>query len=129
MSDRASKRRRTTGYLASFFGNGECHGGESEVVDATDQEPVTAIDFVREASNATLGFNHGDLGLIERIHRKARITRTRFDCQSVQYTFAELPTLELAYCCTVRKSQGSEYRTVVMAVNCAHTVVLDRKLP
>ena len=129
MSDRASKRRRTTGYLASFFGNGECRGGESEVVDATDQEPVTAIGFVRKASNATLGFNQGDLDLIERTHRKARITRTRFDRQSVQYTFAELPTLEVAYCCTVRKSQGSEYRTVVMAVNCAHTVMLDRKLP
>ena len=47
----------------------------------------------------------------------------------MQYTFAELPTLALAYCCTVYKSHGSEYATAVMAVNRVHSALPDRTPP
>ena len=83
---------------------------------------------MQQKNNATLDINNGDLGLSETIDHKAKLLRIRFDRQIVEYPFAELSRLALAYCCTMHKSQGSEYPVVVVAVDRGHTVLLDRKL-
>ena len=83
---------------------------------------------MQQKNNAELGINNGDLGLIEGIDHKAKLLRIRFDRQRVDYPFGGLSTLAMAYCCTVHKSQGSEYPVVAMAVDRGHTVLLDRKL-
>lgn len=46
----------------------------------------------------------------------------------VRFTQGELEDLELAYACTVHKSQGSEYRAVVMPCHNNHFVMLKRNL-
>lgn len=36
--------------------------------------------------------------------------------------------LDLGYACTVHKSQGSEYKSVIINLQCAHSVMLVRPL-
>ena len=46
----------------------------------------------------------------------------------VEYTKEEAQDLTLAYCCTVHKSQGAEYKMVIMVVSNFHTAMLQRNL-
>ena len=62
------------------------------------------------------------------LEAKAPIVHIRFDRQTVRYTLAELPTRALAYCCTAHRSHGSDYATVVMAIDRTYTVPLDHTL-
>ena len=44
------------------------------------------------------------------------------------YTPEMMQDLDLAYCTTVHKSQGSEYQTVIMVVSEEHKVMLKRNI-
>jgi len=46
----------------------------------------------------------------------------------VEYDMADLDELVLAYAITVHKSQGSEYRAVVLPVHTQHYMMLQRNL-
>jgi exodeoxyribonuclease V alpha subunit len=46
----------------------------------------------------------------------------------VEYTFNELNELTLAYAISVHKSQGSEYKVVVMPVTTQHYLMLQQNL-
>lgn len=51
-----------------------------------------------------------------------------FEGRRVPWVWEELSSLELAYAITVHKSQGSEYRAVVLALHPAHGIMLRRTL-
>ncbi|NGP43454.1 ATP-dependent RecD-like DNA helicase [Bacillaceae bacterium SIJ1] len=77
---------------------------------------------------------NGDIGEIVAIF-KAKETADRqeqivveFDEIEVIYTKQELAQLTLSYCCSVHKSQGSEYPIVVVPVSFAYRRMLKRKL-
>jgi len=46
----------------------------------------------------------------------------------VEYTFTELDDLVPAYAISVHKSQGSEFRCVIMPVSTQHYIMLKRNL-
>ena len=100
----------------------------TDTVTVGEQRFGTGDKVMQQRNNAALGINNGDIGVIERIDRKGQVLHIRFDRQLVVYPFASLSTLAMAYCCTVHKSQGSEYPVVVIAVDRGHTILLDRKL-
>ena len=50
------------------------------------------------------------------------------DNRLVEYDNSELEMLDLGYACTVHKSQGSEYKSVIINLQCAHSVMLVRPL-
>jgi exodeoxyribonuclease V alpha subunit len=50
------------------------------------------------------------------------------DGRPVVYDTADLDELALGYACTVHKSQGSEYRAVVMPLHTQHFPMLQRNL-
>ncbi len=84
------------------------------------------IDGIYE--NSTGVFN-GEIGRIEKIDLNDRQVKVVFDDEkNVWYQFSELDQLELAYCITIHKSQGSEFDVVVLAVPQAAPMLLTRNL-
>ena len=70
---------------------------------------------------------NGDIGRIEQVDSVNTTVVVRFD-EAVHYTGAELDDLVPAYAISVHKSQGSEFRCVVMPVTTQHFILLKRNL-
>lgn len=60
------------------------------------------------------GVFNGDIGRIAEIDTRAETLTVDFDGRMTEYDFSQLEELEHAYAVTAHKSQGSEYRIVVM---------------
>ena len=74
--------------------------------------------------------NNGDIGYITNIrHDGSDVTVTvEFDGRIMDYEGNDLEMLDLAYASTIHKSQGSEYQSVIINLQCAHAVMLVRPL-
>lgn len=72
------------------------------------------IMWIKDNGENGLGVYNGDIGIVVAIDKFSGVLRIRFDDREVDYPFDMLSELELAYAITVHKSQGSEYRFVVM---------------
>ncbi|MFQ6117936.1 MAG: ATP-dependent RecD-like DNA helicase, partial [Candidatus Bipolaricaulia bacterium] len=72
---------------------------------------------------------NGDIGRIVDVDRVEQQIRVEFpDRGLVPYDAADLNELVLAYAITIHKSQGNEYRAVVMPILTQHYVMLQRNL-
>ena len=69
---------------------------------------------------------NGDIGRVQGIEDD--ILRTRFQDRVIEYEFSELDELVLAYAMSVHKSQGAEFRAVVMPLTTQHYMMLQRNL-
>lgn len=75
--------------------------------------------------------NNGDIGYITDIHLHGSESTAIVDFRDgriKEYDSSELEMLDLGYACTVHKSQGSEYRSVLINLQCAHYNMLTRPL-
>ena len=75
------------------------------------------------------GVFNGDLGTIIRIDPHERIAVIAFDDGRVsEYAFAQFEEIDLAYCITIHKSQGSEFQTILMPLAGGPVPLLTRNL-
>ncbi len=74
------------------------------------------------------GIFNGDIGVIRQIDPEAESLRIVFDDREADYDFSQLNELEPAYAMTVHKSQGSEYRCVILAAWNGSPYLLSRSI-
>ena len=74
------------------------------------------------------GIFNGDIGIIRSIDMAAEILTVVFDDRQSDYDFTQLNELEPAYAMTVHKSQGSEYRAVILAAWNGSPYLLNRSI-
>ena len=87
-------------------------------------------DMVWQKDDGSVGtgvFN-GDVGIIQSIDTDLEFLTVRFDDRQADYEFNQLNELELAYAMTVHKSQGSEYRAVILAAWNGSPYLLSRSI-
>ncbi|MBQ3216030.1 MAG: ATP-dependent RecD-like DNA helicase [Oscillospiraceae bacterium] len=68
-----------------------------------------------DGSEVGAGIFNGDVGIVKSIDPQMELLTVVFDDREVDYEFDQLNELEPAYAMTVHKSQGSEYRCVVLS--------------
>ena len=71
---------------------------------------------------------NGDVGAIEDIRPEDQLLIVRYPEARVEYDFADYDELQLAYCMSIHKSQGSEYRAVVLVMHSSQYMMLQRNL-
>lgn len=74
------------------------------------------------------GIFNGDIGVIESINPQGEYMRINFDGRICDYDFTLLEDLELAYAITTHKSQGSEYRYILIPSFPAPKPLMTRNL-
>ncbi len=113
---------------AIVHGETEFRVGDKVIQTKNDYQ----IEYVRKTPFGTeegTGVFNGDVGYIEHIDPAEHLMTVCFDEERlVTYQKQQLDALELAYCLTVHKSQGSEFPVVVMPVVGGPPMLMARNL-
>ena len=81
-----------------------------------------------DGSMVGTGIFNGDVGTITAIDANAETVTVVFDDREADYDFTQLGELEPAYAMTVHKSQGSEYRAVILVAWNGSPYLLSRSV-
>jgi exodeoxyribonuclease V alpha subunit len=84
---------------------------------------------IQNSNNYDKNVFNGDLGKISHIDNAMKKFYVTFeDGVKVEYDFNEADQLTMAYAITIHKSQGSEFKVVIMLLLPQHYVMLKRNL-
>jgi exodeoxyribonuclease V alpha subunit len=92
-----------------------------QVFKVGDKVMVIKNDYSKDVFN-------GDIGYIKSIDFDERLIDIQFETRNVLFSFDELDRLILAYAISVHKSQGSEYRAVIVVISHEHLPMAQRHL-
>ena len=81
-----------------------------------------------DGSEVGAGIFNGDIGIIKAIDPQMETVTVVYDDREADYDFTQLNELEPAYAMTVHKSQGSEYRAVILAAWNGSPYLLSRSI-
>ena len=81
-----------------------------------------------DGSEVGAGIFNGDVGTIRAIDPSVETLTIVFDDREAEYDFTQLNELEPAYAMTVHKSQGSEYRCVILTAWNGSPYLLSRSI-
>ena len=82
---------------------------------------------MQNKNNYDKGVFNGDIGYIVDLEPGRMLVHFGEELEA-EYESSEFNQLQLAYCMTVHKSQGSEYPVVVLPLVSAHYIMLQRNL-
>lgn len=74
------------------------------------------------------GIFNGDIGILRKINKKSGIMEVDFDGKKAIYALELAKELELAYAITIHKSQGNEFKSVIIPVMCGRSEFYNRNL-
>ncbi len=80
----------------------------------------------KDGGLVSMGAYNGEVGTVCSV--QADSITVDFDGRFAEYPLESLGELELAYACTIHKSQGSEYDLVIIPMLPAHKILLSRNL-
>ena len=75
------------------------------------------LEFTKDDGTADIGVFNGDIGVIERIDTLNKLMYIRFEDRNYVYTQEEFQQLEHSYAITVHKSQGCEFKAVILCIS------------
>lgn len=82
-----------------------------------------------EGDDEGVGVFNGDMGFIQRIDEEQKIITVIFDDErKVYYDYVYLDELELAYAITIHKSQGSEFKVIIVPAFMGSPFLMNRNL-
>jgi exodeoxyribonuclease V alpha subunit len=79
-------------------------------------------------NNYTLNAFNGEIGRIVDIDEKARKMIVNINNTDICFNKENIGSLDLAYACTIHKSQGSEYPVVILPMHSTYSIMLQRNL-
>lgn len=81
-------------------------------------------------NNPEKGVMNGDIGIIHSLKNTDEIKyiMVNFDGTLVKYNYDELEQLTLAYAISIHKSQGSEYKIVILPIISNYYIMLNKKI-
>jgi exodeoxyribonuclease V alpha subunit len=74
------------------------------------------------------GVFNGDEGVIKQIDEISEKLIVVYDDRHVEYDFSQLDEVDLSYAVTIHKSQGSEYRVVILPLHSGPPMLMSRNL-
>ena len=82
-----------------------------------------------EGDEEGVGVFNGDMGFIEKIDEEEKIVTVVFDDEKrVHYDYVYIDELELAYAITIHKSQGSEFKVIIIPAFMGSPFLMNRNL-
>ncbi|MEZ4437002.1 MAG: ATP-dependent RecD-like DNA helicase, partial [bacterium] len=103
-------------------------GGRGPSVERRGRRFHVGDRVMQVRNNYNLDAYNGDIGLVVAVDPNAGVLAVEFDGRRVEVSGDALDDLDLAWAVTVHKSQGSEFRAVVLAISTHHFKLLQRNL-
>jgi exodeoxyribonuclease V alpha subunit len=71
---------------------------------------------------------NGDIGIISKINEEDQEVLIRYYGREIKYDYSELDEIALSYAISIHKSQGSEYKAVIVPILLQHYIMLQQNL-
>ena len=84
--------------------------------------------IIQNRNNYDKNVFNGDVGIVRAIAADSSGLTIDFSGELIEYTKGELSEVQLAYCISIHKSQGSEYPVIIIPLLKQHFLLLQRNL-